>query len=190
MIDFTPINERKVNWNRFASKFSKQDLVQQVNDLTETILEMIANATDQDVVFPPVDPDAHDPYAANPDEEYIAWNLGHIIVHLTASNEESAFLAAELARGVELEPRRSRWELAWQSVTTIEQCRHRLKESRRMLLASLEMWPDSPHLDNHYTTKSGLKITPVVRFLLGQKHAAGHLDQIKDVLHQAQAVAS
>lgn len=190
MIDFTPITERKINWNRFASQFNKQDLVQQTNDLTDTILDMIADATDQDVTFPPTDDEAHDPYAENPDEVKLGWNLGHIIVHLTASNEESAFLAAELARGVDISPRRSRWEVGWESVTTIEQCRHRLEESRRMLLASLEMWPDSPHLDNSYTTQTGLKITPLVRFLLGQNHAVSHLDQIKKVLRQAQAVAN
>jgi len=188
MIDFSPIVEQKMNWTRFSAQFSKQDLTDQTNQLTDYILELIAVATDADVAFDPDDPDAYDPYAENPDELRIGWNLGHIIAHLTASNEESAFLAAELARGVEIEYRRSRWEVSWQEVTTIEQCRQRLEESRRMLLASLEMWPDTPHLNNYYITPKGLKITPMVRFLLGQNHAASHLDQIAEVLRQAKHV--
>jgi hypothetical protein len=75
-------------------------------------------------------------------------------------------------------------------MTTIEQCRHRLEDSRRMLLASLEMWPDSPHLDNYYASQNGLKVTPVMRFLFGQNHAVSHLDQINEVLRQAQAAES
>jgi len=191
MIDFSPITEQKMNWTRFAAQFTKQDLIDQTNHLTDTILELIAEANDDDVVFDPQDPDAYDPYAENPEEETIGWNLGHVIVHLTASNEESAFLAAELARGAEVEYRRSRWEVPWETITTIAQCRHRLEESRRMLLASLDMWPDRPHLDNFYRSPKGLKITPIVRFLLGQNHAASHLEQIKDVLNQSnQVIAS
>lgn len=190
MIDFLPIQEKKMNWTRFAAQFNKQDLIDHTNQLTDHLLEMIANACDADVTFNPKDPQAHDPYAKNPDEETISWNLGHLIVHITASNEEAAFLAAELARGVELEFRRSRWELAWEEVTQLEQVRHRLEESRRMLLASLDLWPDSPHLENHYTSPMGLKITPIVRFLLGQNHAVSHLAQIEDVLQQASQVTT
>jgi hypothetical protein len=146
---------------------------------------LIADATDEDVVFTPVDPEAYDPYAENPEEENLGWNLAHVIAHITASNEESAFLAAELARGVHLDFRRSRWEVDWESITTIAQVRHRLEESRRFLLASLEMWPDEAHTENYYKTEKGLKITPMVRFLLGQNHAMQHLEQIKGILQQA-----
>lgn len=188
MIDFSPILERKTNWTRFAAQFSKQDLIDQTNQLTDTLLGLISDASDDDVVFIPEDPEAYDPYAENPEDETISWNLAHIIVHITASNEESAFLAAELARGVAVELRRSRWEVPWQDVTTVEQCRQRLEESRRMLLASLELWPDHPHLANHYKSHAGLKINPMVRFLLGQNHAASHLQQIQDALWQARNV--
>jgi hypothetical protein len=187
MIDFTPITNKKTNWTRFSANFCKQDLADQANWLTDHILELIAGATDFDAVFEPVDPEAHDPYAENPDDETLGWNLAHVIVHLTASNEESAFLAAELARGVKFEYRRSRWEVPWETVTTIQQVRDRLEESRRILLSSLDMWPEEPHTDNYYKTDRGLKITPAARFLLGQNHAMQHLGQIKDILAQAKA---
>ena len=187
MIDFSPITDKKINWTRFGMQFNKQDLIEQANELTDLILSLIADATDADVVFPPVDPEAHDPYAENPDDENLGWNLGHVIAHITASNEESAFLAAELARGVSFEYRRSRWEVDWETITTIEQVRHRLEESRRMLLSSLQLWPDDAHLDNFYKTDKGLKITPMVRFLLGQNHAMQHIDQIKEIIRQAYA---
>lgn len=188
MIDFTPIHEKQINWTRFSMQFSKQDLIDQTNEMTDHLLSLTADATDADVVFTPFDPEAHDPYAEDLEVEDIAWNLGHVIVHLTASNEESAFLAAELARGVQIEPHRSRWEVDWETVTTIEQCRHRLEESRRMLLGSLAMWPDDAHTENFYKTEKGLKITPAVRFLLGQNHTVSHLEQIKEIMRQAKAV--
>jgi len=185
MIDFTPIIEQKINWTRFAKQFSKQDLIEQTNWLTDHILDLIADANDEDVTFTPTDPEAHDPYAIESADEDLSWNLGHVIVHLTASNEESAFLAAEVARGVEVTYRRSRWEVPWETITTIQQCRERLEESRRMLLASLDMWPEDAHTDNFYKSPKGLKITPAVRFLLGQNHAVSHLGQIKEILQQA-----
>ena len=188
MIDFSPIIEKKINWTRFASQFTRNDLIDQTNQLTDHILKLIADATDEDVVFEPHDPEAYDPFAETAEEENIGWTLGHIIVHLTASNEESAFLAAELARGVEIEYRRSRWEVPWETVKTIEECRHRLEESRRMLLASLEMWPETPDLENFYKTPQGLKVTALLRFLFGQNHATSHLEQIQDVLKQAKQI--
>lgn len=186
MIDFTPVLEKKVEWPEFAAKFTKQDLVDQTNELTDKLLDMIIPCSDADVVFQPEDPDAHDPFAEDIEDVTLSWNLGHVIVHVTATCQESAFIAAELARGVEVEPRRSRWEVPWETVTTVKQCRGYLEENRRMLLASLEMWPDEPHLENFHKTKSGMKITPVMRFLFGQNHADSHLEQIEKIVKQAQ----
>ena len=70
------------------------------------------------VTFQPVDPVANDTFAADPADVKLAWTLGHVIVHATASSEESAFLAAEMARGV-ANHGRSRSETAWETVTTI-----------------------------------------------------------------------
>ncbi len=106
---------------------------------------------------------------------------------MTASSEEGAFLAAEMARGI-LREGRSRSEIPWQDVTTIAQCRQRLEESRRMRLASLDVWPDQPYLD---VTVTGRPNTPslnaIGRFLRGLSHDASHLEQIDEVVRQAKA---
>jgi len=164
---------------------SKADLQRLTNALIDDVKQMLRRCADADVTFVPVDPMANDPSAATADEEGIAWTLGHIVVHMTASSEESAMLAAELARGVEYHGR-SRSEVPWTTVTTIAQCRARLEESRRMRLASLNIWPDEPHLSNTYSPRPGAReVGPVTRFLSGLKHDASHLDQLRDVIGQA-----
>ncbi len=164
---------------------AKADLLRLTNTLIDDVKQMLRRCMDADVTFVPVDPKANDPAAATTEEEGIAWTLGHIIVHMTASSEESAMLAAELARGVEYHGR-SRSEVPWSTVTTIAQCRTRLEESRRMRLASLNIWPDAPHLSNTYAPRPGVReLGPVTRFLSGLKHDASHLDQLRDVISQA-----
>lgn len=187
MIDFAPLKNRQARIQDLARDLTRDDLRHLTNEMIETVLTLIEDCTDEDVVFEPEDPQAHDRYASIEEEVDLPWTLGHVIVHITASAEESAFLAAELARGVPFHGR-SRWEVPWETVETIEECRERLEESRRMRLASLEMWPDSPHLENVYSPYKGVgRIGAKERFLLGLKHDADHLGQIEDIVTQAQA---
>jgi hypothetical protein len=156
--------------------------------MLDTMLGLIATCIDADVTFQPIDPQANDKYAANEADIHLAWTLGHVIVHVTASAEESAFLAAELARGVAFHGR-SRFEIPWDSVTSIAQCRDRLKESRRMRLASLELWPKPPQLANSYEVPGWPTgpINGVTRFMLGLSHDNAHLAQMQDIVRQGQA---
>ena len=109
------------------------------------------------------------------------------MVHVTASAEDAAALAAELARGVELHGR-SRSEIPWRGVTTIAQCRERLQESRRMRLASLDMWPDQPRLDLTYVAREGATpVNAIGRFANGLRHDRNHLEHLADVVRQARA---
>jgi hypothetical protein len=74
----------------------------------------------------------------------------------------------------------------WETVTTIAQCRQRLEESRRMRLASLDMWPDQPDLVNNFLPREGAEpTTAVMRFVSGLSHDDSHLAQIADVAGQA-----
>jgi len=99
--------------------------------------------------------------------------------------EESAFIASELARGVEYHGR-SRSEVPWRQAKTIEYCQARLAESRRMCLASLEMWPDRPYIENTYTPSEGtIPHTATSRFASGLRHTSDHLGQIAEIIRQA-----
>ncbi len=187
MLDFTPVRSKEMTMAELTAGLTVDDLRSLTDEMVDALLELIDGCADADVVFVPDDPEAKDTFAENPEDVDLAWNLGHLIVHVTASSEESAAIAAELARGVEYHGR-SRSEVPWQSVTTIAQCRHRLEESRRMCQASLDMWPDQPHLDNAYQPNENYPfITPVDRFIRGLSHADSHLEQIKDIVRQAHA---
>jgi len=166
---------------------TRDDLGNLTNEMVNTMLDLIADCIDADVTFVPQDPTANDPHAATEAEVKMAWTLGHVIVHTTASAEESAALAAEMARGVPPHGR-SRYETPWQTVTTLAQCRQRLEESRRMRLTSLDMWPDEPHLGDLYEAwPSGPQVNAMGRFVFGLMHDNDHLDHIAEIVHQAQA---
>lgn len=185
MLDFLPILTKQQKLSDIAASLTVADLRNLTNEMIDTMQAMIAESVDADVVFVPVDPAAKDDAAASEADVSIAWTLGHVIVHATASSEESAFIGAELARGVEFHGR-SRYEVPWETVTTIAQCRARLEESRRMRLASLDIWPDEPHYDNTRPVEFlNDDLDPRGQFLLGLMHETSHLGQIEDIVRQA-----
>jgi DinB superfamily len=188
MLDFAAVRDKQRTMHDLVASLGPNDLRQLTNEMIETILGQIAECTDADVTFEPSDPGAYDSAAATEAELNIAWTLGHLIVHVTASSEEAAAIAAELARGVPHRGGRSRSEVHWTTITTLAQCRNRLEESRRMRLASLDMWPDRPHFDNTYVPREGADpVNAVVRFVNGLRHDDDHLAQIGDVVAQARA---
>ena len=188
MIDFSLVNRGKLTTPEFVTQLNLTiaDLRQFSNESVDRMLELIRDCRDADVTFLPSDPKANDTFAMNPDEVDLAWKLGHVIVHATASAEESAYLAVELARGVPYRGGRSRYEVPWREVTTIAQCRERLEESRRMRLASLEMWPQPPHLENVYIIRDDLPpYNAFARFVAGLRHDDAHYGQIETIVAQA-----
>jgi hypothetical protein len=187
MLNFQAVRGGEITFADLVADLTIDDLRDLTNELADTMLRMIAGCVDADVVFEPLDPEADDPFAATPEEVRMAWNLGHVIVHTTASAEESAAVAAELARGVEYRGR-SRYEVPWQEMRTIAGCRQRLVESRRMGLASLGIWPAEPHLDNAYEVwAGGPKVNAIGRYVLGLMHAEDHWGQIEEIVRQARA---
>lgn len=189
MFDFSPIQNGQLSTKQLVERenVSPNDLRTLTNEMIDCMLELIADCDDADVTFVPSDPEANDTYASNSDDVDLAWTLGHVIVHTTASSEESAFLAAEIARGVKWRGGRARYEIPWQRVTTIQQCRERLEESRRMRLASLEMWPQPPHVENTYEPRAGLMHNCISRFVAGLVHDDSHLGQIENIVAQARS---
>ena len=187
MLDFSRVNNKEISITELAAGLTKADLYALTGEMVSTMEQLIADCTDADVTFQPVDPAANDTFASKSEDAGIAWTLGHVIVHTTASSEESAFLAAEMARGVENHGR-SRYETPWEEVTTIAQCRQRLQESLRIRQASLELWPDQPNLDITYKPwPTAPDINAVVRFVFGLSHDDSHLGQIADIVSQAKA---
>lgn len=188
MLKYQLVREKKTSLQELVAGLSRVDLRRELIEMYDGIDRLIAGCTDADVSFVPVDRSADDPYAVQ-GEENLPWSLGHVIVHLTASMEESASLAAELARGVEFHGR-SRSETPWREATTIDICRARMAESRRMCLASLDMWPEPPHMDNTYVPAAGARPhTCISRFASGLKHASDHLGQIEEIVRQAKVIS-
>ena len=188
MRDFGPLRRKEVTIAEFTKDWSKTDLRNLTQEMVNQMLTLIRDSQDAAVIFLPSDPDAHDGFAANEAEVGLAWTLAHVIVHTTASAEESAALAVELARGVPYRGGRSRVEVPWQTVTTIAQCRERLQESLRMRLASLEMWPQKPDLENSYQTRpTAPPLNAISRFAYGLMHDDSHLKQIEEIVRQAKA---
>ena len=188
MSDTSTQRNQQLELVAYANELDKDDLARLTNEMIDNMLAMIGGCTDADVVLVPDDPEAYDEFADTVEEVDLAWTLGHVIVHTTASAEEAAFLAAELARGVSMRVRRSRAEVPWERVTTIAQCRERLEESRRMRLASLAMWPDQPDLENHYIyRKTDVPINAKTRFMFGLMHDESHVEQIAEIVRQAKA---
>jgi hypothetical protein len=187
MLNFQAFHDKQITYSELVAGLTRDDLRALTDEMIDMTLALIADCVDANVTFEPVDPEAHDPDAETPEEVNMAWTLGHVIVHNTASSEESAAVAAELARGVAYHGR-SRYETQWMEMRTTIGCRQRLEESRRMRLASLEMWPDAAHLENEYQAwKEGPTVNAIGRFVLGLMHEESHLGQIREIVRQAQA---
>ena len=183
MLDFSSMRNGTKSFADLAGSLSKADLYQLTDEMIDTMQEIIADAVDADVVFVPDDPAANDTFG-KPEEANLSWTLGHVVVHATASSEEAAALALVLARGLPVEGR-SRYEVYWETVTTIEQARQRLEESRRMRKAMLDAWPDEPHLDVTYAPYASVgQINAIGRFIFGLYHDDAHLGQLREIMRQ------
>jgi hypothetical protein len=185
VIDFGPLHRREASLQDLAAGLDRDDLARLTNEMCDLQLASIAQAVDADVVMVPEDSEANDKYAASPEDVGLSWTLGHVVVHTTASSEESAALALVLARGLPVESR-SRYEVPWESARTVAVIRRRIEESRRIRLAMLTAWPDEPHLDNFYAPYEGRPpMNAVGRFIGGLAHYDPHLPHLRKIVDQA-----
>ncbi|HET7094863.1 MAG TPA: DinB family protein [Thermomicrobiales bacterium] len=189
MRDFTPVTSNAVSMASFIDEWNpnRDELARLTDASIDRFLELLATASDADVVFVPDDPDANDDAAGDAAERDLAWTIAHNIVHATASGDEYSALAAELARGVDFHGR-SRYETPWRSITTVAQCRQRLEESRRIRQASLAMWPDRPDLSRGYAPwrRSGWVNAQGI-FVWGLIHDQSHHAQVEGIVRQIEA---
>lgn len=186
MLDFSGIRKRTTTFADLTKGLTKADLHRLTDEMIDTQLAIISNATDADVVFIPVDPQANDTFGKAEDKD-LAWTLGHVVVHVTASSEESAAISSVLARGLKMDDR-SRYETPWETVKTAAQLHQRLEESRRMRHAFLETWPDEPNLEIVQQMSFGT-FNAVSRFVVGLFHDNDHLEQLREIMRQAHATA-
>lgn len=190
LIDFSPVDNAQITLYEFSKQFSIDDLRGATNASLDTILGFIGDADDAQVTFIPNDPNADDPYAPEA-ERYQGWTLAHLVMHVTASSEEWALYSSALARGIAYprEPR-LRYETDWHIVTTRAQVLQRVEESRRMRLAYLDTFPDTPHLDiyravsERFIERNG-PVNALSAFLYGLKHEHGHHAQMRETARQA-----
>lgn len=190
VIDFSPLSG--VITREFSDKFTLADLRAAVTSYYDFIRDLLNDLNDAQVLFEPLDEGADDPYAVKSEDRKIGWSIAHLVLHVTASLEESASVGSMLARGVSMDKTRYRYEPDWRSVTDKATVLARLAESRRMCLAYLDTWPDEPHLDNlrvfdadHYLAKA--QINAVGATLGGLRHMNSHVEQLKRVAEQAKA---
>lgn len=148
-------------------------------ELYDRLDELVAGLDDAAVGFVPADSAA---------DGAPGWTLGHVVAHLTAGLEENAAQGCTLARGADITGR-PRYETPWDAIATAEQVRQRLAESRRMVLAFLEAWPDAPHRENVHAHPFFGPTDPVAYHLLGIVHGRGHLTQIEEIRRQVRAGA-
>ena len=187
MRDFTAVNTYAVPMDRLVGEWNPTpaELGRLTDASIDRFLALLGGAMDEEIVFVPDDPDAADAASADPADRGLAWTVAHNVVHATASGEEYAAVAAELARGVDFHGR-PRFETPWQAVTTVEGCQCRLEESRRMRQASLLMWPDEPDLRRGYAPwrQSGWVNAQGI-FVWGLAHDQSHHAQVERILGQA-----
>ncbi len=158
----------------------KRDLEALTEELYAQLQAIVAGVPEAGVTFVPQDPALADPIEAG-------WTLGHVVVHATATTEESAARAAMLARGVPTDVR-LRYEVPWETVQTLAQVTARIEESLRMCRGFLQAWPDMPHLDVAISPfPNGGPLNAVALYALGLFHLNSHLAQIREIVRQAQA---
>ena len=114
MLDFGPVLRREKAIQELAAGLGPSELAGLTEEMCTLQLDAIQGAIDEDFSFVPDDPDANDTFAARSEDVGLSWTLGHVVVHTTASSEESAALALTLARGLAIDGR-SRYEAVAES---------------------------------------------------------------------------
>jgi len=186
MLDFSAVSSGQRRIADLAADITLNDLTAATDAQIDTLVALIHDLNDAQVVFVAADPEA---------EGGVGWNVAHLVAHVTASSEESAAVGSILARGIDLpfEPR-LRSEVDWTTLTTTAACIQRLEESRRIRQSYLSAWPDQPRLDTHRTLPSGFaeRVGPMNALaagLIGLVHEAGQFAQLREIIAQARAAA-
>lgn len=187
-INYAPVRKGEMKILEFSRRYTLIDLRAEVHALYNAVEDIIKDMTDAQVTYLPYDPDANDPHAI-PGEEHIGWSLAHLVLHVTASTEEGAAFSSLLARGIPAGGR-LRYEPDWKDFTRHEQVIRRLQESRRIVLAYLDAWPNQPQFDvlrdlsPRYIEKFG-QMNATATILFSLMHMDEHVAQFREAARQA-----
>lgn len=189
MIDYTPLYRKEIQYKDLAAGLSRHDLKVEVHRLYDAVKQILLQCEDADIAFVPHDPHADDPYAEKEEHQHIGWTIGHLVAHITASNEESFVFSALLAQGIE-QTGRIRTEADWTAIDTVGKAIQRLEESRRIILAYLEAWPDNPKLNTLRPMSERAAayfgdLNAIGSALTGLAHHNEHIPQIQEVFQQS-----
>src|SRR5262249_37278463 len=143
--NFSHVRSGTMTYADLARPLTYHDLHELTDEMVDRMLWIVRDATDADVVFVPIDPNASDTFATE-GEENIAWTLGHVIAHAIAAAraKEPPALPPPLAPDLTPEVPRP-CEPPGRVATPLPRFPTRLYESRRMRHAFLNAWPDPPH---------------------------------------------
>ena len=197
--------EGKTSYADIVRQLRPTDLRMKTEQFFDAVQSILAEATDAAVLWVPNDPHVSEepetameilaakegrwkPQTAS-EEGKVGWTLSKVIAHVTAILEDGMACSAMLARGVQLDTRLL-YEVPSSSMTTAEQVRERVRESRRVCLALLDAWPDQPHLET--TVIRIPEIGPLNAIgiaMSGLFHGPMHLDQLREILRQTEAAA-
>ena len=182
VIDFSPMQQGIDQIETVQARIGREDVKETINAYYDFLLDVVRPMTDPQVCHEPRDEKA---------ENGVGWNVAHLVLHVTASNEEGSTVASLLARGI-VRDGRFRHERDWQEVTTTEAILQRIQESRRICLAYLDAWPDHPALDVYRWMPEGsrmshLRINALGTIAFSLWHAFDHQQQIREAARQALA---
>ena len=61
MLDFQAVRNQEITFDELIADLTLSDLRDLTEEMAETVLELIMDCIDADVIFEPVDPEAYDP---------------------------------------------------------------------------------------------------------------------------------
>ncbi|MEM6527459.1 MAG: DinB family protein [Chloroflexota bacterium] len=190
-IDYTDFINGDIKWAQLAERYTFDEILEETRRLYDAVRDLLQDIPDAAVAYIPQDPDAHDKAAATEDEEHVGWSIGHVVAHLTASNEETFLFASLLARGIQHDGR-LRTEAPWEDIDTAEKALQRLEESRRIVFAYASALPDEPRMDvlRAFGSEKAAAyfgdINAKASMLMGLTHHREHVQQIAKVKQQAE----
>ncbi len=76
MLNFQAFHDKQITFAELVAGLTQDNLRALTDEMIDMTLALIAGCVDADVTFEPIDPQAHDPYAATPEELYLALDPG------------------------------------------------------------------------------------------------------------------